>query len=274
MVQEQIKTYFGNQIEEISSHLQVAGLPQSTEAVHDIRVCIKRIRAFLKVFDLKNKNKRIRRLLKNEISILFKTAGKLRDTEVLVYLLQEYEKLLDQDFSELEVKLSEKIDERRKILRKKLPDRQKDFLSKLRQEVIHEIESLPEEKINKLVESYLVKATKKTLKNKQRIIPKVLHRQRKLLKEIRFCIEMTDGMDSNPDTADQISRIKEMEDILGSWHDYNILNVAVVKFMQKLKKSEVDKVVKMNSLAHTVSNDIILLLDKYRKTLPNLEIKL
>ena len=72
----------------------------------------------------------------------------------------------------------------------------------------------------------------------------------------------------------QISRIKEMEDLLGSWHDYNVLNRTVEKVMQKLKGTQVDEVIRMNALAHTISDDIILLLDKYQKTMPGLEIKL
>ena len=124
-----------------------------------------------------------------------------------------------------------------------------------------------------LIKNYLVKAIKKTGENRHRIIPKVLHKQRILLKEIRFCLEMSGEIVSDLDTEDQISRIKEMEDLLGSWHDYNILNRTVEKYMKKLKKTEVDDVIKMNSLTHTISDDIILLLDKYRKSIPNLVIK-
>ncbi|HJX70767.1 MAG TPA: CHAD domain-containing protein, partial [Bacteroidales bacterium] len=111
-------------------------------------------------------------------------------------------------------------------------------------------------------------------KNSQRIVPKVLHKQRKLLKEIRFCLEMMSETDENPAAGEQISRIKEMEDLLGSWHDYNVLNRTVEKVMQKLKGSHVDEVIRMNALAHTISDDFILLLDKYQKTMPGLEIKL
>jgi CHAD domain-containing protein len=121
-----------------------------------------------------------------------------------------------------------------------------------------------------LIKNYLTKAIKRTGKNRYRIIPKVLHKQRMLLKEIRFCLEMSGDMVSEPDAEEQITKIKEMEDLLGSWHDYNILNRAVEKQMQKLKKPEVENVIKMNSLTHTISNDIILLLDKYRKSIPNL----
>lgn len=257
----------------MSAHLQVAGLPQSTEAVHETRVSIKRIHAVLKVFDLDHKNKRIKKLQKKEIDTVFKTAGKLRDIEIQAYLLKDYENLMDQDFSHLASKLNEKIGRRQKKLRKILSDRQKDFLLMLQDEVTAELESLTDEKISEHIRNYRVKAIKVAEKNRQKIVPKILHKQRMLLKEIRFCFEMTDEMAQNPDAGDQISRIKEIEDLLGSWHDYNILNRTVEKFTQKLKKSRVDDVINMNSLAHTISNDIILLLDKYRKVIPNLLIK-
>jgi len=273
MIQEQIISYIRNQIEELSAHLQVAGLPQSTDEVHDTRVCIKRIRAFVKVFKVKNKNKKIRKLQNKELNIIFKTTGKLRDLEIQKYLLKDYENLLNQNFSELEKKVNEKIVERRKDLREILSGRQKDFLPLFQQEVINEIESLKDEKIIGLIKKYLVKEIKKTGENRNRIIPKVLHKQRILLKEIRFCLEMSGEMVSDLNTEDQISGIKEMEDLLGSWHDYNILNRTVEKYMQKLKKTKVNDVIKMNSLTHTISDDIILLLDKYRKSIPNLVIK-
>ena len=273
MIQEQIISYIRNQIEELSAHLQLAGLPESTEAVHDTRVCIKRIRAFVKVFKLKSKNKKIRKLQKEELNTIFRTAGKLRDLEIQKSLLKDYENLLNQNFSELENKVNEKIVLRRKDLRGILSDRQKAFFPIFQQEAIKEIESLKDEKIIALIKNYLVKATRKTEKYRHRIIPKVLHKQRILLKEIRFCLEMSGEMVSDLDTEDQISRIKEMEDLLGSWHDYNILNRTVEKYMKKLKKTKVDDVIKMNSLTHTISDDIILLLDKYRKSIPNLVIK-
>ena len=270
MMKKQILSYFRNQIEELSAHLQVAGFPESTEAVHDTRVCIKRIRAFVKLFKVKSKNKKIRKLQKKELNIIFRTAGKLRDLEMRKFLLNDYKKLLNENFPELENKIDVKIVERRKNLREILANGQRDFLLIYQQEVINEIESLEDEKMIDLIKNYLTKAIKRTGKNRYRIIPKVLHKQRMLLKEIRFCLEMSGDMVSEPDAEEQITKIKEMEDLLGSWHDYNILNRAVEKQMQKLKKPEVENVIKMNSLTHTISNDIILLLDKYRKSIPNL----
>ncbi|MBN2214401.1 MAG: CHAD domain-containing protein [Bacteroidales bacterium] len=272
MLQEQIILYFSNLVNDISFHLQTAGLPQSTEAVHDARVGIKKIHALLKVFDLENKNKKIKGILQNHIGIIFKTAGKLRDVEIQSYLLKDYKNLLDHGYSDLEKNLNNKVGKRQKNLRKKLAERKPGFLKILEQEVRSEIESVAEERIDESIRSYLDKATRKIIKNRSRINPKVLHKQRRLLKEIRFCLEMRNLTDLHPATGEQISRIKEMEDLLGSWHDYNNLNKSVEKLMQKLKNSDVDKVIKMNALSHTISNDIILLLDKYRKTIPDLEI--
>ena len=247
MIQEQIISYFRTQIEELSSHLHVAGLPVSTDEVHDTRVCIKKIRAFLRVFKMKSKNKKIRKLHKKGLSIIFKTAGKLRDLEIQKYLLKDYENLLNQNFSGLEKKVNEKIGQEQKNLREILSASQKDFLPIFQQEVSNEIESLKDEIIIESINNYLVKAIRKSGENRHRIIPKILHKQRIILKEIRYCLEMSGEMISDMHAEDQVSRIKEMEDILGSWHDYNILNRTVEKYMQKLKKAEADDVNKMNS---------------------------
>lgn len=273
MVQEHIRSYIGDQIEELTAHLQVAGLAQSIDAVHDTRVCIKRIRAFLKVLDIKKKNKAVRKLLNKELNIIFKTAGKLRDIEIQVSLLKDYENLLEQHFSDLEKKLSEKIGKRQQKLREIVSDRKDDFLLNLQQEIIKETGVLEDENIIRSTRYFLARAIKKSEKNRQRFTPKALHKQRILLKEIRFCLEMTDDMIPELDTAVQIPAIKEMEDILGSWHDYNVLSKTVHKQIQKLSKPETDNVVEMNLLANTISNDIILLLDKYRKSVPHLELK-
>ena len=274
MIQEQIDSYFGNLVHELSVHLQTAGFPQSTEAVHDTRVCIKRIYAFLKVLGLDRKNKRIRKLLKKYINIIFKSAGKLRDDDVRLYLLKDYENLLDQNYFKLEKKLNERIDKGRKNLRRILSVTNKEFLNLLQQEARSEMASFSEDILKETIKSYLDKAIRQTRKYRQRIIPKILHKQRRLLKEIRFCLEMTEDTIPVLSEGEQISRIKEMEDLLGSWHDYSILNKTVEKLMQKLKDTQVDEVIKMNTLAQTISKDIILLLDKYRKAIAGLEIKL
>lgn len=274
MIQEQIDSYFGNLVHELSVHLQTAGFPQSTEAVHDTRVCIKRIYAFLKVLGLDRKNKRIRKLLKKYINIIFKSAGKLRDDDVRLYLLKDYENLLDQNYFKLEKKLNERIDKGRKNLRRILSVTNKEFLNLLQQEARSEMASFSEDILKETIKNYLDKAIRQTRKYRQRIIPKILHKQRRLLKEIRFCLEMTEDTIPVLSEGEQISRIKEMEDLLGSWHDYSILNKTVEKLMQKLKDTQVDEVIKMNTLAQTISKDIILLLDKYRKAIAGLEIKL
>jgi CHAD domain-containing protein len=274
MIQEQIDSYFGNLIHELSVHLQTAGLPQSTETVHDTRVCIKRIYAFLKVLGLDRKNKRIRKLLKKYINNIFNSAGKLRDDEIRLYLLKDYENLLEQNYSKLEKKLNERIDKGRQNLRRILSATNKEFLNLLQEEARSEMTFLSEEVLKETIHNYLDKAIRKTRKNRQRIIPKILHRQRRLLKEIRFCMEMTEDTIPVLSEEEQISSIKEMEDLLGSWHDYTILNKTVEKLMQKLKDTQVDEVIKMNALAQTISSDIILLLDKYRKAIAGLEIKL
>lgn len=274
MIQEQIDSYFGNLIHELSLHLQTAGLPQSTEAVHDTRVCIKRIYAFLKVLGLDRKNKRIRKLLKRYINIIFKSAGKLRDDEIRLYLLKDYENLLDQNYLKLEKKLNERIDKGQKNLRRILSVTNKEFLNLLLQEASNEITFLSEDILKEKISNYLDKAIRKTRKYRQRIIPKILHEQRRLLKEIRFCLEMTEDAIPVLSEGEQISSIKDMEDLLGSWHDYSILSKTVEKRMQKLKDTQVDEVIKMNTLAQTISNDIILLLDRYRKAVAILEIRL
>ncbi len=269
MLKEHIKAYIENQTARLTAHLEVAGQPQSTDAVHDARVCIKRIRAFLKVFDIRKRNKRIRKLLNKELDTIFKAAGVLRDTEIQVNLLKDYEKILDQSFPGLEKKLIEKIEKRRKNLREIVADRQPDLLLQLQHEITGETDALSDENIIKSVKDYLIQAVQKNERNRHLINPKVLHKQRILLKEIRFCCEMTADVIPELDTAERIPMIKEMEDLLGSWHDYNILNKSIERYRKKLKKPETDKTGNINLLAHTITNDIILLLDKYNKTIPN-----
>jgi CHAD domain-containing protein len=273
MVQEHIRSYIGKQIEDLTAHLQTAGQAQSTDAVHDTRVCIKRIRAFLKVLDLKRKNRAVRRLLKKELGAVFKAAGRLRDTEVQLSLLKDYENLLDQHYSFLEKRLDEKIGNSRRKLREIVSERKEGFLLNLHQEIINETDGLADKNIIRSIRDFLVSAIEKNKKNSQRFTPKALHKQRVLLKEIRFCLEMTNDMIPELHADVQIPAIKEMEDILGGWHDYTILSKTVEKQMQKLSITEADNVDKMNLLANTISNDIILLLDKYRKSAPHLKLK-
>lgn len=272
MLRKQIITYINNQIEEIDDHLQPLDLPQSKDAVHDVRVCIKRIRAFLKLFDLKKKNKKIRKLLKKPLKSIFRAAGNIRDIEVQITLLADYENLLEKKFHVVADYLGKKSEKKRSILRTLLERIPKDVLHTFQEEVVREIESVQERRLNKLIVKSLKKITIKSKKSKNRFLPASLHKQRKLLKEIRFCFEMTGDISSNLHTQAQISEIKEVEDILGKWHDYNLFKRLVERVTQRLKKSDVEIVINLNMLMHAISNDIILMLEKYRRMIPALKI--
>lgn len=272
MIQENIIAYFKELISELSLQLQVVNVSQNPEAVHDTRVGIKRIRALIKLFNLEKENRRIKKLLRRELRIIFSTTGDFRNYDIQLNLVNDYEIILKKELFDIKEYLINKIDRKRKALRKKMPKKDREFLISLINEISAAIASLPDEKILDRIDKYLSASVKKLDRTRKHILPDDLHKQRKVLKEIRFCREMTGRIIQDHKAEEQIVKIKEVEDILGRWHDYNELKNTVEKFMRRLKKSKVEQVIKMNTLSDAVSNDIILLLDNYHKIIPGLDL--
>ena len=268
MNQENLINYFNNQVDDIHSHLKIAGLSQSTELIHDLRVGIKRVRAFLFVLNLKKKNGKVKKILNKRIEKIFEKAGKLRNFQVYFEFVQEYEKLLKNEFYNFKEFISKKINRKRKTLKRVLAANEKNPLEILKAEVSESVISLSNEKINQRIEKYLSNIRTQFEKTSNRLIAKNLHQQRKLLKEFRFCVEMINNEPQESETDNQIVKIKEIEDILGRWHDYNELKKVVEGYVSKLKKSDIEQVIRMNALGEAISYDIVLLLDNYYKIMP------
>ncbi len=271
MIQKKANTYFEGQVGIIGTNIQIADMSHSSELVHDLRVAIKKIRTFLNVFNLQ-KNKRIKKLLKRNIDVIFKKAGNLRNSQVYYELVQDYENLLKKEFYDLKEYLLVKIERRRKSMHKILPKKSNDFLNVLRSEVSENLETITNDKLKKRVGKYLDTSIKKFEKNKNYLDSRDLHKQRKILKEIRFCYEISASINPEEFPDELITKIRELEDILGRWHDYNRLKQTIEMFVLRLRKSKVDQVIKLNTLSDTISNDIVILLDNYHKIIPDLDL--
>ncbi|MBN2612640.1 MAG: CHAD domain-containing protein [Bacteroidales bacterium] len=270
MLQKDLIAYFSNRMSEFSSLVKINGVAKNQEAVHDLRVNIKKIRTVIRTFNLQKKNRKIRKILKKNIGDIFKKAGKLRDMQVQCALVKDYEQILGKEFFDLKEYISIKLKLRQKSIRKLLPGDPVVFYNPFISLVNAGIEALDEEKIKNFIVQFIDGRIKKFNKTKVRFYPKKLHKQRKILKELRFTYEMLTSLTSAPDFEDQVLRIKELEEILGRWNDYNLLKASILGHIRVLKKSDPGYVIKMNALSEAVSDDIVRLLDNYHKLIAGL----
>ncbi|MFO7658212.1 MAG: CHAD domain-containing protein [Bacteroidales bacterium] len=265
MLQKNIISYFDDKMSQFSSQLKIAEMSDNPDAVHDLRVNIKKIRSLIRTFRLHKKNRKIKRMLKNNIGNIFSKAGKIRDLQVQNVLVKDYEKILNKEFFNLKDFISVKIKSELKRFRKILPGDPVVFFNPFFTEISAVIEAMEEKKAKNSIVHFVDDRIRKFNKTRVRFYSKKLHKQRKILKELRFMYEMLLNMPLQLDFEDQVLRIKEVEELLGRWNDYNMLKVSLENHLRKLRKPDSAYVIKINALSETISNDIVNLLDNYQK---------
>jgi CHAD domain-containing protein len=220
--QQRIKRDFGRAIK----HFEIEG-------VHDLRVDIKRLRAYFKlieainpVFQAKPHLRRIRRLFKN--------AGPLRDVQVQQQVVQNWSQELNLELSEYYNYLKEKEFKARKDFyvssHKFSFDIFKSNWAKIRHSLMYispeYIQFKAEGRFNKLVEDVI------SYKNKQDFVEDDYHDIRILSKEARYTLEIIQNCYPAQDHWEQLNNsLRTLHQALGKWHDADIALMFLDGFM-------------------------------------------
>jgi CHAD domain-containing protein len=225
MYPECLWTYYGNLQRIVEENYNLAVRFADVEGVHDMRVGIKRLRAYFNliewinpVFQAKQNIKPIRRL--------FKTAGKVRDIHVQQELLRRWATELDLEMSEYYNFLKQKEMEERKrfadSVKKKFDP--KVFRSNwtLIQNVLsfistEYIQFKSEERFNSQIEE-LIK-----FKEKENFVEDDYHAIRILSKETRYTLEVLQTCFPPKNIWTQLNEaLRKLHQSLGRWHDDDV----------------------------------------------------
>lgn len=236
---ESIHEYYLRQHRNIENYLELCLIHPEIELVHELRLSIKKLRAFHKLAEhlfLNDTDEHIH--FKNRVRKLYVVAGKLRDTQVQIHMLTVFEEqtgVLYQEFKEWMQRL-----EKKHILR---------FNKKPNQVVPHATAQSTHQKIgNQLAladdETILGGAGKvlaELFLNAQSLSSgnmndRNLHRLRTITKRIKYILNIIHH--SYPDytfNAVPVESLREIEAIAGHWHD-NLVRIEMLdRFIDKVK---------------------------------------
>lgn len=241
-VHESIHEYYLHQHRNIEHYLELClSLPEA-ELVHELRLSIKRLRAFHKLAEQLNSGEQNEQIfIKHRVRKLYKVAGQLRDTQVQIHLLTAFEEQTGIDYPEFGKWLLRR--EKKRISR---------FGRKPQHFAPHTTTQSTHEKIGNLLaqatyETILVgagRALSGLYVNAQKLSSvsmneRNLHLIRTIIKQMRYIMNIMNH--SYPDfifNEISINSLKEIEVAAGHWHD-NLVRIELLgKFMETIKAED------------------------------------
>jgi CHAD domain-containing protein len=239
-MRENLQNYYQVNRDSFEQHLIQARSSDDMELIHQLRLCVKRISALYSYFRFlegkKTKNKPLK-----VFSPVYKPAGSLRDLQVQWDMVKTYEKrfsikyalyknYLQQNQDAAFVKMKEAIKDFNlasigalDLQTKKLLDKYTD--DQLKQKAAE----IFEEKLDQIKKLNLIKTNK----------DKNLHTVRRILKEIRYLLDIFKGQISEVKSLKvSYDRLKQIEKTLGTWHDLLNAEEILKNFLSTTKLEE------------------------------------
>ena len=210
---------------EYDKQFRLARKGAKEQPVHDLRVMIKRINSlFLFLDETDIYRKRSNTYLK-QLKSFFKTAGYLRDIQVIRSLLGYYKEKVNYDISEygnyLAGKEASAWDSFFHSSEKYPVQKQKEVINA----IIESVRKLSDESLSQKAYSFMIRRLNRIddyLRSAG--TSKYLHKIRQTLKQLRFFIEILQASSqlSLMEESDY-NEIREIENIIGGWNDRSIL---------------------------------------------------
>lgn len=225
MYPESLWTYYGNLQRIVEENYNLAVRFADVEGVHDMRVGIKRLRAYFNLIEWINPVFQAKQNLK-PIRRLFKAAGKIRDIHVQQELMMRWATELNLEMSEYYNFLKQKETEERKrftdFAKKKFDLKVFQSNWTLIQNVLsfistEYIQYKSEERFNAQIEG-LIK-----FKEKENFVEDDYHAIRILSKETRYTLEVLQACFPPKNIWTQLNEtLRKVHQALGRWHDDDV----------------------------------------------------
>lgn len=224
MYPECLWTYYGNLQRLIEENYNLAVKYSDEDGIHDMRVAIKRLRAYFNLIEWINPIFQAKQTLK-PVRRLFKAVGKIRDIHVQQGLVRKWTSELDLEMSEYYNFLKHyEMEERKRFL----PSAKK-FNLRIFQEYWSMIQNTlafisteyiqykSEERLNSQIEE-LIK-----FREKRNFIEDDYHAIRILAKETRYTLEVMQTCFPSKDDWEKLNEaLRKVHQALGRWHDDDV----------------------------------------------------
>jgi CHAD domain-containing protein len=225
--------YYRKRIKLIQLYIQKLKVSLDRDAIHDLRVEIKKLRALF--YFLENAG-----LIKFSspkafliIKPVFKKAGRIRESQLNLEMIKTY-KLKSREISFYKIFLEKNIKKNEKIFLKKVNDFDRKILKKQKISVEKICQKFDNQNFmiifSRIIKNNLKKIRKLTASV---IADEKLHKIRMNLKHIDSMISLYLNWKPDDDVNNILLSIKEVEDIMGKWHDKFIFLESMNHFYAK-----------------------------------------
>jgi CHAD domain-containing protein len=257
---ESLLEYYQHQHRNIKNYLELCMIHAETELVHELRLSMKKLRAFYKLaegFSLANKDQNIH--IKKQVNRLFRISGQLRDTQVQIHLfvvLQQQTGIEYPEFSKWMLKREKKHVMRfgRKPLQLLSVNSSDSSLQKTGDWIANVGDETIFSEAGKVLTGLCTKARKLSAGTRNE---RDLHRIRTITKQVKYILNIMHH--SYPDyifNEISVNSLREIEASVGHWHD-NLVRVELLeKFMGKSKFADDSLLIKYQKLLDTCKAEL------------------
>jgi len=244
---ERIIAYYQKHRFLVEENLIASGDPHDIEAIHDMRLSIKRIKVVGKLCDQLSKGNFTSKEKLAELNRFFKSSGRLRDSQVTRQLLID----LGEEGLEPVIEFFERKEVKQRI-------KYESALSEFNSNTLQVIEKAIGFSLQGINARIVMMAAKSLLMEYQGDISSIfhgstkekrMHEIRTRLKDINYLNNIFDGQLNLPDHLNiAVERLRELGEMAGSWHDCLNLEKILEKFIKKHPGTDQN-----NSIAEIVS---------------------
>lgn len=266
MFKEYLLSYYTSQFKKIKQNYLLAAKKRDSEGIHYLRVETRRIKAF---FDLvKSINNEFR--FKNHyrgLRYLFEVSGELRDIHVQKVIAKEIEMELNINFIDYTVFLQNKelIAEKRfsdciKIMRKNILKPNKKIIKRALSNISDDITAAGIKNQFEFLLNQLINCG-----NSEELKEDKLHQIRIFSKKARYSIEIIQRC--FPDLwnkNDIVGLLKEIHQVLGKWHDYEVSLDFLKSFKIKYSTNQAFEIKTYNMFLKNIKMKKVLLFSEFK----------
>jgi len=216
-----IKSYYKEHKEVFEKNFALVLANFDVEAIHKMRTSTKRLRALLLLIKFLSPEKFRAKKQLNELRMLFKYAGKIREIQIEMSTVATYSKATISDYKEYLGYLKQR--ERKEIAKflRTLPeiDRKGHILDDGL--ILEIIGNIPENKIKKKAEGFIkLKKDYLTELNRHPLTYRKIHENRTQLKQLYYLYEILCKLTGQDEILKMKNeKMRETEQLIGSWHD-------------------------------------------------------
>lgn len=257
---EAIHDYYLHQNRNIVNYLELCLIHPDAELVHELRLSIKKLRAFHKLAEHLSpggSDEYIR--IKQRVRKLFKVAGQLRDTQVQIELIARYSEQTGIQYPEFDMWLKKREQKQIQQFSKKPQQVVPEATAQSSHQEIGALLALAEEETILSCATEVLSGLYSTAKNLSNVDIKEsnLHLIRTISKQMKYILHiMAHSYPEFKFKEMSVDSLREIETVAGNWHD-NLVRVELLeRFLGKTKPIDDTEKFKYQKLYNSCKSEL------------------